>query len=267
MQTINDFIEESRRYEDELAGVETEHEGSEDMDEDPYSPDDVRIVQQMYSVFQVYHWMRRKVLILSPEFQRNRVWDRERMSLLIESLMLKIPIPSFYFQEDYDGNKQVIDGLQRLSTIYSFMEDEFKLKGLQYLSNYNGAYYSELPRKYKTRIEETQLAVNVLDSKCHDLVKFDVFRRVNTGGMPLNSQEIRNIMATEETRSVLKEMSRSAEFVRATRGRVNDIRMDAQELCLRFIALYLKYDSQSGKLRGLLTRYLFVGVWCSPAVP
>lgn len=253
MQTMSDFVEESRRYEDELVGIETENEGNRDQEEEPYSPDDVRISQKMYSVYQVYHWMENEVLFLSPEFQRNRVWGIERMSLLIESLMLQIPIPSFYFQEDYEGNKQVIDGLQRLSTIYSYMKDEFSLKGLQYLSHYNGTYYSELPRKYKTRIEETQLAVNVLDSKCSDLVKFDVFRRVNTGGIPLNSQEIRNIMATEETRKLLRKMSESNEFQKATRKRIKDLRMDAQELCLRFITFYLRYDPLTKKLNNLMT--------------
>lgn len=258
MQTISDYIEETRRYEDELVGIETENEGNENQDEDPYSPDDVRISQHMYSVYQVFRWIEIDVLVLSPEFQRNMVWDIQRKSLLIESLMLKIPIPAFYFQEDREGNKLIIDGLQRLSTIYSYMKDEFRLKGLQYLNNYDDSYYSELPKKYRTRIEETQLAVNVLDNRCHELVKFDVFRRVNTGGIPLNSQEIRNIMAAEETRCLLKEMSRSEEFIRATRGRVKDLRMDAQELCLRFIAYYLRYNSVTGNIEHFtrLTRML-----------
>ena len=251
MQSISDFIKESRRYEDELVGIETEDRGDESLDEDPYSPDDLRISQKMFSVYQVYHWIEENVLFLSPEFQRNMVWDMQRRSLLIESLMLRIPIPAFYFQEDQQGNKLVIDGLQRLSTIYSYMKDEFELKGLQYLKNYNGYHYSKLPRKYKTRIEETQMAVNVLDSKCNDLVKFDVFRRVNTGGIPLNSQEIRNIMATAETRRLLKQMSSSVEFIKATRGKVKDLRMDAQELCLRFIAFYLRYNPQTGNLEHL----------------
>ena len=258
VQSICDFIKESERYEDELVGVEMEDKGDESQEESPYSPDDVRISQHMYSVYQVYHWIENGVLTLSPEFQRKLVWDVQRKSLLIESLMLKIPIPAFYFQENQEGDKLVIDGLQRLSTIYSYMNDEFELKGLQYLNMYNGFCYSRLPRKYKTRIEETQMAVNVLDSRCHELVKFDVFRRVNTGGIPLNSQEIRNIMATEETRCLLNAMSGSAEFIKATRGKVKDLRMDAQELCLRFITFYLRYNPEPGKLEHLksLTRMM-----------
>ena len=258
VKSLRGLLEETERYENELVGIESEDKGEENIDDSPYSPDDVRISQHMYSDYQVHHWIEKGVLTLSPDFQRNMVWDIQRKSLLIESLMLKIPIPAFYFQEDINGDKLVIDGLQRLSTIYSYMEDSFRLKGLQYLENYNGYCYSQLPRKYKTRIEETQMAVNILDSKCHELVKFDVFRRVNTGGVPLNPQEIRNSMATPDTRSLLKQMSESEEFIKATRGRVKDIRMDAQELCLRFIAFWMRYDSHSGQLSHLmaLTRML-----------
>ena len=258
VKSLRGLLEETERYENELVGIESEDKGEENIDDSPYSPDDVRISQHMYSVYQVHHWIEKGVLTLSPDFQRNMVWDIQRKSLLIESLMLKIPIPAFYFQEDINGDKLVIDGLQRLSTIYSYMEDSFRLKGLQYLENYNGYCLSQLPRKYKTRIEETQMAVNILDSKCHELVKFDVFRRVNTGGVPLNPQEIRNSMATPDTRSLLKQMSESEEFIKATRGRVKDIRMDAQELCLRFIAFWMRYDSHSGQLSHLmaLTRML-----------
>ncbi len=146
------------------------------------------------------------------------------MSLLIESLMLKISLPSFYFQEDNDGNKQVIDGLQRLSSIYSYINGEFRLRGLQYLTDFNGVLYHDLPKKYRTRIEETQLAVNTLDSRCHDLVKFDVFRRVNTGGVPL------------------KFPGNPQYYVKPK---------DAQELCLRFVAFYRRYDPETGALKDL----------------
>lgn len=248
--SIGDLVKESKRYEDCLLGVETEDK-EEDFEDSPYAPSDIRISQRMISIYQVHHWIENGTLLLSPDFQRNMVWDIQRQSLLIESLMLGIPIAAFYFQEDYEGNKLVIDGLQRLSTINLYMRDEFQLKGLQYLKNYNGSRYSQLPKKYRLRIEETQLAVNILDSTCNELVKFDVFRRVNTGGVPLNSQEIRNIMATAETRSLLNEMSRSEEFIEATRGKVKDIRMDAQELCLRFIAFYTRYDFTTGSFNSM----------------
>ncbi|MBR5510335.1 MAG: DUF262 domain-containing protein [Lachnospiraceae bacterium] len=250
-QTMNELLKEAREYEDSLLGIETEDTSGEDLDSIPYSADDIRITPMMYSVYQIFNYIEQGLLILRPEYQRNKVWDIQRKSLLIESLMLRIPIPAFYFQEDYDGNKMVIDGLQRLSTIHAFMKDEFRLERVQYRKEFEGCVYSELPKKYKMRIQETQLSVNVLDSKCNELVKFDVFRRVNTGGVPLNAQEIRNIMATKEVRALLVEMSECSEFQKAIRGRVKDIRMDAQELCLRYILFCYKYDWKTRELKEL----------------
>ena len=95
------------------------------------------------------------------------------------------------------------------------------------------------------RIEDTQLAVNILDAKCPSAVKFDVFRRINTGGVPLNTQEVRNIMATPATRKLLQDMAADEWFIKATRNRINDIRMGAQELCLRYIAYNQLYDAEN----------------------
>ncbi|MCI9149516.1 MAG: DUF262 domain-containing protein [Lachnospiraceae bacterium] len=250
IQSMKDLLREEKYHADSLLGIETEDLGEENLEHNPYSPNDIRINQRIFTIYQIQHMIETGKLFLTPDFQRNLVWDLRRKSLLIESIMLGIPISSFYFQEDYEGNKIVIDGLQRLSTISQFLNNEFALKELQYL-NYNGYCYSDLPQKYVNKIEDTQLVAYVLDSTCHELSKFDVFRRVNTGGMPLNSQEIRNSMAADGTRSLLKAMSRSQEFQKATRGRVKDIRMDAQELCLRFITFYTRYDFETGCIRDL----------------
>lgn len=250
-QTMKELLKETQEYEDALLGFELEDTSEEDLDSIPYAADTIRISSMMYSVYQIFHWIEDGILVLHPAYQRNEVWNAQRKSLLVESLMLRIPIPAFYFQEDRDGTKTVIDGLQRLSAIHGFMKDKFSLHGVQYLKEYEGCLYSELPRKYKVRIQETQLSANILDSKCDDLVKFDVFRRVNTGGVPLNAQEIRNIMATNETRALLLAMSQSEEFLRATRNRVKDIRMDAQELCLRYILFCYKYDEKRKELKDL----------------
>lgn len=232
------------RAEIEASGLEYEMD-SDEMDEEreiPYRAEDIRIDQKMISLYQIYRWIQQGTLDLKPDFQRNFVWNLQKKSLLIESLMLRIPIPAFYFDEDVNGQRTVIDGMQRLSTINDFLNGEFCLKGLQYLTNCNGLRFEELEKKYQGRIEDTQLAVNVLDSRCPEMVKFDVFRRINTGGVPLNSQEVRNIMATKETRQLLLRLSTSKEFVDVTRGRVKDVRMGAQELCLRFLTYDRLYD-------------------------
>lgn len=232
-------------------GLEYEEEAEDEElvdEEKPYRVDDIRIDQKMISLFQMCKWIDTGNLDLRPEYQRNLVWNIQKKSLLIESLMLRIPIPAFYLDEDNEGMKTVIDGLQRLSTIHEFINGGFRLKGLQYLKNCEKKTFQELDRKYKNRIDDTQFAVNILDVRCPEMVKFDVFRRINTGGVALNSQEVRNIMANTPTRELLLKMSRSESFLSATRDRVNDIRMGAQELCLRFIAYYRIYDLEKGFL-------------------
>ncbi len=195
----------------------------------------------MITVFQIEHWIQQGILNLKPEYQRNLVWDYKRKSALIESMMLKIPIPAFYLDEGTDGKKSVIDGMQRLSAVHEFLNDGFPLRSMQYLSACEKKTFSQLSRKFRTYIEDTVLSVNILDERCPQMVKFDVFRRVNTGGVPLNVQEIRNVMATPAVRTFLQEMAASPEFIRATGGRINDVRMGAQELCLRYLTLLSCY--------------------------
>lgn len=112
--------------------------------------------------------------------------------------------------------------------------------------------FEQLDIKFRSRIEETMLAVNILDERCPQMVKFDVFRRVNTGGVPLNPQEIRNIMANSDTRALLKEMANSAEFCEATKHKVKDVRMGAQELCVRYLAILFHYDWEKREFRKYL---------------
>ena len=185
---------------------------------------------------------------LSPDFQRGFVWnDITRKSRLIESLLLRIPLPVFYFAQDEEGLFQVVDGVQRLTVIRSFLNNEFKLKNLEYLSECEGKWYKNeaLPKDlslsgmFSRRIEQTQLYINVIDPQTPGKVKYDIFKRINTGGKALNNQEIRNCLANTRTREFLHSLSRSDEFLKATRGSVSPVRMADEELILRFIAFYL----------------------------
>lgn len=255
-----DIEEKIAELQDELYGLEPEHTDTEDdkdisadkqdvLIEQPFDADRIRVEQKMLSVKYCKEMLDSHKLHLSPGFQRNKVWrERKRKSLLIESLMLRIPIPAFYFYEDEDSNYYVIDGLQRLWTIQEYLEGGFRLRELQYLQSVCGDMkFVDLPPKYINRIYQTQLAVNVIDSRTPSQVKFDIFRRINTGGVPLNTQEIRNSIAKPEVRQFLKDMTNSEEFASATGG-VNDIRMAAQELVLRFIAFYNAFDRITDKL-------------------
>lgn len=247
---FREYLDLSKKIEEDYFGTELEIEDIADIqNEIPYNVQDIRVDQKMITIYQIEHWIESKTLNLSPEYQRNLVWDKNRKSALIESLMLKIPIPAFYLDEDVDGLKNVIDGMQRLSTIHEFLNDGFSLRKMQYLSGCEGKTFSQLDIKFRSRIEETALAVNILDERCPQMVKFDVFRRVNTGGVPLNPQEIRNIMAKPTVRVLLRDMAMSEEFCEATKSKVKDIRMGAQELCLRYLAIMLNYDWEKRKIK------------------
>jgi len=108
----------------------------------PYDPELIRVRPLVLSAFQVHRDINKGKIDLNPDFQRNFVWDDTRKSRLIESMLLKIPLPAFYFAEDNLGNFQVVDGLQRLTVINQFLNNEFKLKNLEYLEDLDGKYYS-----------------------------------------------------------------------------------------------------------------------------
>lgn len=245
-ESVEEIVEKYYGFEYEDYEVEI----LEDEFQDPFDADKIRIDQQMLSLKYLTELMKEKQIFLNPGFQRNKVWtERKRKSLLIESLMLRIPIPAFYFYENEDAEYIVIDGLQRLSTIKDFIEDKFKLYGLEYLEQYcGGKSFSELDNKYQQRIYRTQLAVNILDARSPSNVVFDIFRRVNTGGVSLRPQEIRNAISKFNTRELLKSLYKSEEFQSATRNRIKDDRMDGQEFVLRFFAFYRAYDYKKEEL-------------------
>lgn len=240
---IQEMFEVTEQMQEELAGIEHNRDDDEDLEKESiFSEKEIRVSQRMITVFMIENWIREEMLNLQPDYQRNLVWDLKRKSALIESMLLNIPIPAFYFDEDSKGEKNVIDGLQRLSTIHQYINDGFELNNLQYLPVCENKTFSQLDIKYRTRILETMLVVNILDERCSPMIKMDIFRRVNTGGIHLNPQEIRNIMATSRVRNLLRRMSTCEEFICATNEKVKDVRMGAQELCLRYITLLSAYN-------------------------
>jgi len=216
-------------------------------EKDPYDPKLIRVEPKNFSIFQVLRMIDSDEIDISPDFQRGFVWtDITRKSRLIESLLLRIPIPMFYLSQDNDGVFQVVDGIQRLSVISQYCKNGFRLKNLEYLKDCEGKWYEHptkseenLQRIYSRRIEQTQLYFNVIDPQTPDKVKYDIFKRINTGGKSLNSQEIRNCLSSVRVRSLLKEMVAMQSFLEATCGSVSAIRMADKEIVLRFIAFYL----------------------------
>lgn len=217
-------------------------EGSISTEYKPYDPEKIKIRSDKMTLIQVSAMMDNGDIDLTPPFQRNLVWDSFRKSRLIESILLRIPLPMFYFSEDLEGRLTIIDGLQRISTIKDFMENKFPLRNLQYLENCEGRYFKDegdkkgLEAKYVRWFNLTNISVNIIDSISPYQVKYDIFRRINTGGRPLNNQEIRNCLAGQGLRDTLKAMVSTTEFKIATDNSVRSTRMDDQELVLRYLA-------------------------------
>ncbi|MCI4624421.1 MAG: DUF262 domain-containing protein [Candidatus Magnetoovum sp. WYHC-5] len=233
-------------------GVEEKSE--ENTREEPFDPTQISIDVKLIIVDSIIRRLLNNSIRLAPAFQRNEVWNIERKSRLIESLMLKIPIPMFYVSSDQKGNYDVVDGLQRLSTIRDFVlgedyiktKDEskrgkgFQLKGLEFWGEkYNNKTFNELPPEFKDRILETEFRFTVINPGTPEEVKRNIFKRVNTGGMPLTAQEIRHALYQGEATKLLEELAKSEVFNIATGEAVDDSRMAARELVLRFLSFSL----------------------------
>lgn len=246
---ITEYLEAKKNFEKDYIGIE--EQDIDDIDTNtggPYNIADIRIEQKMITIFQIENWIESGLLNLHPEYHRNCVWNKEQKTALIESILLRMQFSSFCFDEDENGHKSVIDGVERLTTIHEFVQNKFPLGKMQYYPNCNNMLYRELPMLYQSYIMETVLLVNILDARCPQIIKFDIFNRINTCGLKLNPQEIRNAMAKPKVRGLLKEMSSCEEFKTATGYSINDVRMGAQELCLRLLTVLYHYDWEHDRL-------------------
>ncbi len=226
-------------------GVEWEDLEDEERDiEKPWDPKLIRVDPKNFSLRNILDMIDDGDLELAPDFQRNKVWTLTQKSRLIESIFLRIPLPAFYFSEDDEGMLQVIDGLQRLSTIHDFVRGKsFELDNLEYLKNeVEGKDFKDIDGSlWSRRIYNTQIIANIVDPQTPDNVKFDIFKRINTAGSPLKAQEIRHCMSGSRSRAFLKSLADSELFNRATANKLRDhIRMVDREIILRFCAFRLK---------------------------
>lgn len=173
-------------------------------------------------------------------------------SRLIESLMLRFPLPAFYFDAESEDNWLVVDGLQRLWTLKNFVVDQtLRLRGLEILKDYEGLTFSELPRPMQRRIMETQVTAYIIKPGTPRPVKYNVFRRINTGGLMLNPMEIRHALNQGPAAEFLKEVSESDVFNQYIP--VSDRRMADRELILRYVAFRLTpYQQYVKPLTGFL---------------
>lgn len=237
------------QVEDE-SGLEREPERGNEI-EVPFDPTKIDIIAKPMTISALKSRLENRELDLTPDFQRQaNVWDAKRKARLIESVLLRIPLPSFYLSEDADGSYSVVDGLQRLCAIFHFMDVQtlekatgaklppLQLNNLQYLKELEGATFSKLERKFQRRITELEISTNIIRSNTPSAVKFNVFARLNQGGMPLTAQEIRNAIFPGAWRGHIREMAECREFLEATERKIQTDRQQDMELVLRFVALW-----------------------------
>lgn len=174
-----------------------------------------------------------------PRFQRKYVWPDRLASLLIESILLKIPIPPCYFSQSDDFELDVIDGQQRLYSIYRFISNEFPLSGLEVISEINGKRFHQLDRRLQRQIETHTLRAVIITNDSHPEIQFDVFERLNTHTMPLNAQELRNCMYRGVLNDLLGELAEHKPWLRILGRKRPDKRLRDEELILRFFAFHV----------------------------
>lgn len=207
----------------------------------PFSPEKIRITTRPVLVQQILSRIEDGAMDLNPDFQRlDEAWDDRRRSRLIESLLLRIPIPAFYVSADEKDLWRVVDGVQRISTLRRFVANDFPLRRLEYLQSFQGQRHEELPRSLQRRISETTFGFHIIEPGTPREVMFNIFTRLNTGGKPLNKQEIRNALHGGPVRPYLKRLAESEAFLRATNGSINFRRMADRELVLRFLSFHLE---------------------------
>lgn len=205
-------------------------------------PDAVlNIARESASVFQLKRkWEKTpSMLNLTPDFQRGLVWKTKQKSELIESILMGIPLPLIYVKEDEKGVYLIVDGKQRLSTLFSFINNEFALDKLTILKDKNGSRFADLTPLEQNKIEDCSLTLHVIKAPTSDRVTFDLFDRVNRGGTRLNNQEMRNALYQGNATKLINRLAKKEAFVEATEGSIPDDHMKDRYLVLRFTAFYL----------------------------
>lgn len=240
-----------------------------------YKKGEIRIVteQARYPIKSIQTMLESGDYKLDPEYQRRKRWDNVRKSRLIESFIMNVPLPPIFLYE-YDYSKyEVMDGLQRLTSIFDYYTGQFKLEGLEYWRELEGKKYAELPEEIKKGIDRRYISSIVLleeTAKSEEeakVLKQIVFERLNSGGEKLTPQETRNALYNGKFNKLCIELSKNDKFREMwnipleNEGEKalleSDIyrEMKDVELVLRFFA-YRQLNSLSGSIKKFLDSYL-----------
>ncbi len=219
----------------------------------PFNPNDIDVDISVGYLGYMIDRLENGEIELQPDFQRAAdIWDNVQKSRLIESILLGLPLPAFYFSEDpKTHNLSIIDGLQRICAIKDFVLDKekpLKLVGLQFLTKFEGKTYDELERPEIRRIQSLKITMNTLRGTTPINVKYVIFQRVNTAGVPLTPQEMRHALNQGQATKFIKELAELESFKKATCYSVKTKRMQDRDFANRFVAFYIGYKDYTGEL-------------------
>ncbi|MDB9517190.1 DUF262 domain-containing protein [Roseofilum reptotaenium CS-1145] len=216
---MDNFTEENIEAVDDTNNLNREDiEGNEEEVNRPFDPTTIRVETRKMTIDLVLARINHRELDLAPDFQRQSdIWKNSSKIRLIESILIHIPLPAFYMDGSNDDRWLVVDGLQRLTTLKEFIIDQkFELAKLQYLKELENKKYDQLPRKYQRRILETELTFFIIEEGTPPAVKFEIFDRINSNGVALNSQELRHAHYQGKVTKFLDKLSQMHEFDEVT---------------------------------------------------
>jgi len=229
-----------------------------------YDPEKINIFTREPTIEQLLRRIDEEALDLAPDFQRQAdIWKPDVKSRLIESILIRIPLPAFYIDATNEDKWLVVDGLQRLSALKHFISDKsnnrLRLSGLEYLTDLEGKTYDDLERRHQRRIEETQVTVYLIEKGTPPEVKYNIFKRINTGGTPLSPQELRHALNPGQASKFLAKLSKGIEFQQVVNlSESKKKRMDDREFILGFLAFTLtSYKDYDGNRDSFLSQALF----------
>ena len=225
---MDDDHEEIGGYEDDLSASWGDH----------LPIDNLLIRNETRTVHDVLRRIEHGAFVMDPDFQRDFIWNEDKQSRLIESVVMRIPLPVFYLAEDDRGRLVVVDGLQRLTTFQRFVKSDLRLQFKDQQHQLNGSKFEDLTPKLQNRVEDCNLILYVIDAKVPEKARLDIFERVN-GGVPLSRQQMRNCLYMGDATRFLKEESRTDAFLEATGRSLRTSMMRDREFVNRFCAFKL----------------------------
>ena len=202
-----------------------------------YPIDELLIRSETRTVYEVVRRIKQKRYVMDPEFQRDFIWKDDKQSRLIESVIMRIPLPVFYLAEDEEGRMIVVDGLQRLSTFDRFLKNELRLR-LPERGELHGKRFRDLAPMIQNRIEDCNLTFYIMDAQVPERARLDIFERVN-GGVPLSRQQMRNCLFMGPATQFLRDESRTDVFLDATGRSLRSDTMRDREFVNRFCAFQI----------------------------